>query len=73
MTPPCQSFPASELPAKVQQDFGGRRRKLEGGARRIDLSGCELLSMLQYNCEVRQPVTASSTVQCFPVERLYRR
>ncbi|KAJ6443419.1 hypothetical protein O9K51_04598 [Purpureocillium lavendulum] len=73
MTPPCHSFPAAELPAKVQQDARGRRRKLPDGARRVDLSACELFQMLQYRCEVQRPHERGSPVQCFPVERLFRR
>ena len=73
MTPPCHSFPASELPLKVQQDTSGRRRKLPDGARRVDLSAGELLEMLQYKCEVQRPLSKESPVRCFPVERLFRR
>lgn len=73
MTPPCHSFPAAELPAKVQQDARGRRRKLDGDARRVDLAACELLQMLQYKCEVRRPLSRDSPVQCFAVDRLFRR
>ena len=70
---PRPSFPVSELPAKIQQDVHGRRRKLEGAARRIELEDCELLSMFQYNCEVKHPVTQDSPIKCYPVERLFRR
>ncbi|KND88912.1 hypothetical protein TOPH_06395 [Tolypocladium ophioglossoides CBS 100239] len=73
MTPPCHSFPASELPAKVQQDARGRSRKLDGDARRIDLAACELLQMLQYKCDVQRPLSRDSPVQCFAVDRLFRR
>ncbi|KAF5128266.1 hypothetical protein E5D57_009202 [Metarhizium anisopliae] len=74
MTPPCHSFPASELPARVQLDVHGRRRKPAPGANsKIDLSACELLQMLQYKCEVQRPLSRESAVQCFPVDRLFRR
>lgn len=78
MTPPCQSFPASELPARVQNDVHGRRRKhdtINGSPtpHRVDLAACELLQMLQYKCQVQNPVLRSSPVQCFPVQRLFRR
>ena len=72
MTPPCVSFPASELPARVLEDGRGRRRKLDGGARTVDLSACELLQMLQYKCQVRRPLTRDSPVECFAVDRLFR-
>ncbi|UNI15633.1 hypothetical protein JDV02_002148 [Purpureocillium takamizusanense] len=94
MTPPCHSFPASELPSKVQLDARGRRRKPSAAAvddvttttngsssststnrrtGRIDLAACELLRMLQYKCEVQRPHARDSPVQCYAVERLFRR
>ncbi|KAK7215582.1 hypothetical protein V2G26_003585 [Clonostachys chloroleuca] len=73
MSPPCHPFPASELPTKVQEDARGRRRKVEKGSRQIELSGCKLFGMLQYNCEVERPLTRESAVQCFAVERLFRK
>ncbi|KFH46817.1 hypothetical protein ACRE_023320 [Hapsidospora chrysogenum ATCC 11550] len=73
MAPACHSFPASELPARVQENTQGKRRKLEAGARRIDLSACELFEMVQWECEVRDPSVRNSTVQCFAVDRLFRR
>lgn len=70
---PCQVFDASELPSKIQADLSGRKRKLDGGARNIDLAGCELLEMLQYKCEIKEPVQWDSPVQCFAIERLFRK
>ncbi len=71
MTPPCFSFPASQLPQHVQLDTHGRKRKLPGG-RDVELQGCELLSMLQYNCSVDRPEQTNSPVRCWPVQRLFR-
>ncbi|KAL7954234.1 hypothetical protein V8C34DRAFT_294853 [Trichoderma compactum] len=76
MTPPCRSFPASELPLRIQQDASGRRRKLDGAgsvSHKIDLSACELFQMLQYKCEVQRPLSRESPVRCFAVDRLFRR
>lgn len=73
MAPPCHTFPAQELPSRIQENVHGKRRKLEGGARRIDLSTCELLQMIQYSCEVQHPADRDSPVLCYPVERLFRR
>ncbi|KAL5084456.1 hypothetical protein Trisim1_011734 [Trichoderma cf. simile WF8] len=76
MTPPCRSFPASELPLRIQQDASGRRRKVDGAgsvSRKIDLSACELFQMLQYKCEVQRPLSRESPVRCFTVDRLFRR
>ncbi|KAI1112693.1 hypothetical protein F5Y14DRAFT_421102 [Nemania sp. NC0429] len=68
MTPPCRVFPASQLPAEIQVNDGKRRK---GG--RIDLSACELLSMVQYDCQVSEPHLNDSPVKCWPVQRWFRR
>lgn len=73
MTPPCLSFPASELPLKAQQRVDGRRRKFLGGARSVDLAACELVQMLQYKCHVQRPLSRDSPVKCFAFDRLFRR
>lgn len=73
MAPACRTFLASELPEKIQSDLHGRRRKLEPGTKRVDLSACELFETMQYKCEVQQPVTKDSRVQCFSVDKLFRR
>ncbi|KAI5462727.1 hypothetical protein BGZ63DRAFT_423953 [Mariannaea sp. PMI_226] len=70
---PCQVFHASELPDRVQSDLKGRKRKLQAGERNVDLSGCELLEMLQYKCEIKEPVKWDSPVQCYAVDRLFRK
>ncbi|KAH7148953.1 hypothetical protein EDB81DRAFT_481713 [Dactylonectria macrodidyma] len=70
---PCQVFPASELPDRVQTDLKGRKRKLESGERSVELNGCELFEMLQYKCEIKEPVKWDSTVQCHTVDRLFRK
>lgn len=70
---PCQVFHASELPERVQTDLKGRKRKLEVGVRSVDLAGCELLEMLQYKCEIKEPVKWDSPVQCYAVDRLFRK
>ncbi|OAA61942.1 hypothetical protein SPI_04801 [Niveomyces insectorum RCEF 264] len=98
MTPPCYTFPASELTEHVQLDVHGRTRKMPlgpapdgsssssgggGGSARqpanrhrdIDLArDCTLLSSLvQYSCTVLRPERRDSPVQCWPVQRLFRR
>ncbi|KAG5665929.1 hypothetical protein KAF25_010054 [Fusarium avenaceum] len=70
---PCQVFHASELPEHVQTNLSGRKRKLEQGAKNVDLPNCELLGMLQYKCEIKEPAKWDSPVQCFAVERLFRK
>ncbi|CZT02797.1 uncharacterized protein RAG0_09811 [Rhynchosporium agropyri] len=62
-------FPASDLPLRTQTNIKGSTRKGFRG----DLKACELFSMLQYKCEVEEPVTRGSVTKCFPVERLFRR
>ncbi|OTB14967.1 hypothetical protein K445DRAFT_318347 [Daldinia sp. EC12] len=68
MTPPCRVFPASRLESEIQVT-GGRVRK--GG--RIDLSACELFSMVQYECQIDRPEVSNSPVRCWPVQRWFRR
>jgi hypothetical protein len=70
---PCQVFHASELPERVQSNLSGRKRKLDKGVNNVELSGCELLEMLQYKCEIKEPVKPDSPVQCFAIERLFRK
>ncbi|KAI0426338.1 hypothetical protein F5Y09DRAFT_345797 [Xylaria sp. FL1042] len=59
MAPPCRVFPASQLPTEIQLNENGKRRK--GG--KIDLSACELLSMVQYDCQIDRPELSSSPDQ----------
>ncbi|RYC58291.1 hypothetical protein CHU98_g7924 [Xylaria longipes] len=68
MSPPCRVFSASQLPTEIQLDDGKRRK---GG--KIDLSACELLSMVQYDCQIDRPDLANSPVRCWPVQRWFRR
>lgn len=72
MTPPCHSFPASQLPLHIQSNLDGKKRKTASG-RDIDLNECELLSLLQYNCRVDRPDQPDSPVRCYELEKLFRR
>ena len=73
MPPPCQSFPAKDLPSAVQVNANGKVRKTQDG-QRIDLArDCELLELLQYECLVVQPEMRDSPIQCWPIQRLFRR
>ncbi|KAF3760997.1 hypothetical protein M406DRAFT_268105 [Cryphonectria parasitica EP155] len=72
MTPPCHTFPASQLPLEIQINLDGKKRKTEKG-KDIDLRACELLSLLQYSCQVDHPNQRDSRVRCYPVERWFRR
>jgi Mitochondrial export protein Som1 len=69
MAPPVESWSATELPDRVQVTAEGRRRKDQ-----IELSRCELMQMVQYECFVadggRRP---GAPVVCRPIERLFRR
>ncbi|KAI1079834.1 hypothetical protein F5B20DRAFT_542597 [Whalleya microplaca] len=73
MTPPCRVFPASQLETEIQTNEFGKRRKAQGGGRRIDLSACELLSLVQHDCVIDRPEISNSPVYCWPVQRWYRR
>lgn len=70
---PCPVFHASELPVKVQADLKGKKRKLQGREHNIDLAACDLHEMLQYKCEIKEPEKRESPIQCFAIERLFRR
>lgn len=72
MTPLCPTFPASQLPLQVQINAGGKKRKTDGG-NGVDLSACELLSLVQYNCKVDQPDDPNCRTRCYPVQRWFRR
>ncbi|KAK9425609.1 hypothetical protein SUNI508_02970 [Seiridium unicorne] len=72
MTPPCKIFKADDLEGAVQSSLGGMKRKTEGG-RNIDLSQCPLFSMVQYDCQIDRPDLPHSPVQCFQVQRWFRR
>jgi len=69
MTPPVESWPVNELKSRVRANEKGDWRKGFDG----DLKKCELLELLQYNCSVENPQKPQSQIQCWPVERLFRR
>ena len=68
MAPPTETFPAIELPYRVQVTTQGKRRK--GDA--IDLKECELLEMVQYSCRVEDEQNGKP-VRCYPIVRLFRK
>ncbi|RDL39084.1 Uncharacterized protein BP5553_03424 [Venustampulla echinocandica] len=70
MAPPVELFHANpSLPYQAQVSLKGNKRKDFDG----DLKKCELLEMLQYDCEVDQPDKRNSPVRCWPLERFFRR
>lgn len=74
MPPATRTFPPSALPAEIQNDAAGRKRKPAPGAPAdIDLSDCELLSMSQYQCGVERPEDKGSPVTCVEMMRFFRR
>ena len=69
MAPPVESFPAWQLPVRVQYTPDGKRRKTP-----VDLRDCELKEMVQYACELKGTRTnPRSKVVCEPIVRLFRR
>ncbi|KAH8887805.1 hypothetical protein GQ53DRAFT_749488 [Thozetella sp. PMI_491] len=71
--PSGTTFPATNLPQKIQADSGGKRRKTKDG-RAINLAkDCELLGLVQYECEVANPELPECEVACYPVQRWFRR
>jgi len=69
MAPLVEKWPVRELEYRSQVSMVGKKRKEFDG----NLKACELLEMLQYRCEVEQPVTRESVTRCWPVERMFRR
>lgn len=72
MTPPCPNFHPSQLPQQIQFGKDGKKRKTESG-KDIDLTACELMGLLQYDCSVEHPQRQDSSVKCYPVQRWFRR
>jgi len=69
MPVPVESWPTRELEHRVLGTVKGERRKGFDG----DLKKCELLSLVQYKCDVDEPEKRDSLVRCWPMERLFRR
>lgn len=69
MTPPVESFPASQLKQRVESTADGRRQKGE----MVDLRDCELLEMVQYSCKLRRDPGGEAMISCKPIMRLFRR
>lgn len=76
MAPPAHVFPASELPERIQFNAENKRRKpvdASSTSKRIDLSACELLEMMQWSCQVEGEGPSDRPVTCRPVPRYFRR
>lgn len=69
MAPPVELFPASSLKYHSQANLAGKKRKDFDG----DLKRCELFDMLQYDCKVEEPRDRKAEVQCWPIERFFRK
>ena len=71
MSPPVETFPASELAQRIQLTLRGRRRK----GHQTVLGDCELLEMVQYSCHIEQDPETPRTaiVKCEPIIRLFRK
>lgn len=70
MAPPLPTFPASQLESHVQIGPDGRGRKTERG-RPIELArDCALLGLVQYDCT---EISRDGCVQCYPIQRWFRR
>lgn len=69
MAPPYTLFPTDELPDHIQtiQKNGKKRRRKDP----IDLKQCELMQMMQYDCQARK--TPKPHVVCYEYLRLFRR
>ena len=69
MPPPVEAWSAKELEGRVRGNALGEYRKGFDG----NLKACQLLELLQYKCEVDEPITRESVTRCWPVERLFRK
>lgn len=69
MTPPVESFPASQLKQRVESTADGRSQK----GQIVDLRNCELLEMVQYSCRLRRDPGGEAMISCKPIMRLFRR
>lgn len=67
MAPPIETFPASQLPYRIQVAANGKRRK----GKKIQLSDCELREMVQYSCWLEG--TKKDVTICKPIVKLFRR
>ena len=68
MTPPIESFPASELEYRIQMTAQGRRRK-----RDVDLAKCKLRELVQYACHPEESESSEQPViHCKQIVRLFR-
>ncbi|KAF2757657.1 hypothetical protein EJ05DRAFT_501184 [Pseudovirgaria hyperparasitica] len=66
--PLVEPFSAQILPQRINQTFDGKRRKQP-----LDLSQCQLMKMIQYNCDVENKYTPKAAVTCHEVLRVFRR
>lgn len=70
MPPPVISFPVRDLEQHLSHNEKGRGRKGFDG----ELEKCELVSLLQYRClAAGRPKEVGWKVECWPVERWFRR
>ncbi|KAL8668621.1 MAG: hypothetical protein Q9168_006762 [Polycauliona sp. 1 TL-2023] len=67
MAPPIETFPASQLPYRVQVAANGKRRK----GKEIKLNECELMEMVQYSCWLEGE--KMDNITCKPIVKLFRR
>ena len=67
MAPPVETFPASELPYRIQISANGKRRKGQD----IKLDECELMEMVQYSCWLDGP--KKDITICKPIVKLFRK
>lgn len=67
MPPPIETFPASQLPHRIQMTANGKRRKGE----EIKLGDCELMEMVQYSCWLEGK--KQDIIKCKPIVKLFRK
>jgi hypothetical protein len=68
MPPPYPIFRAAELPDQLQK--ATRKQKAQEP---IVLQKCQLLELLQYDCQLEEGDPKHARIVCEPVERLFRK
>ena len=67
MTPPIESFPASEVMSRVNTTAEGKLRK--GW---LDLDKCKPMQLMQFHCGV-EDTAQGKIIRCNPTVRFFRK
>ena len=68
MALPIGNFPVAELPRRIQTTVHQKRRKTP-----LDLEKCQLMELVQYQCDPEGSNPSNVVIKCTPLIRLFRR